>query len=251
MRTVALIYHDVAAPGARASGRSEPSAGRYTLPLALFEQHLEAIAAAGASPALPGESPVVLTFDDGGASAAATIAPALERRGWLGCFFVTTAAIGTPGFVTEDDVRRLRSVGHLVGSHSHTHPFLTRLSDAEVADEWTRSKTILEEILGAPVDTLSVPTGYYDERVGRLAAEAGYRRIFTSEPWLEPRPLGAALVHGRFSVVNTTPAAHVERLCRLSPRALWPDAAGWYARKAAKRALGPVYTRVRARLLRE
>ena len=88
------------------------------------------------------------------------------RRGWPGHFFVTTARVGEPAFVDRGQVRELRAAGHVVGSHSHTHPVMTRLSDAELREEWTRSRAILEEILGETVTALSIPTGFTSERVG-------------------------------------------------------------------------------------
>jgi peptidoglycan/xylan/chitin deacetylase (PgdA/CDA1 family) len=244
--TVVLAYHDVAAAGERAAtGFTGPGPDRYKLEPAAFAAQLDAVAAAGGAGLLHDGRPVTLTFDDGGSSALGTIAPLLEERGWRGHFFVTTGRIGTPGFLDEDGVRELAARGHDVGSHSHTHPVLTRLSDELVAEEWTRSRQILEELLGREVGTASVPTGYYAERVARAAAAAGYATLFTSEPWLEPRRLGALELVGRFAVTAATPSARVAALAAGSRAALLRQSAGWQARKAAKLALGPLYGRIR------
>src|SRR5690606_41518968 len=48
-------------------------------------------------------------FDDGGISAHDVIAPALERLGWSGHFFVTTDFIGAPSFVEDRKSTRLNS----------------------------------------------------------------------------------------------------------------------------------------------
>jgi|SRR5215210_1866896 len=244
------MYHDV---GLEATGFTGAGADRYKLTRDGFAAHLDAIAGDGRKPSLVtdsgGERRIALTFDDGGRSAATTIAPMLAQRGWHGHFFVTTERIGTPGFLDEDDIRALAAAGHVVGSHSHTHPVMTTLADAQIADEWLRSKAVLEDVLAAPVTVLSVPNGFYSERVGRVAAEAGYRHIFTSQPWLRPRPLAGALAYGRFSVLAATPAARVEGLCRFSRRAVATEAAKWYAKSIPKRLLGRHYRRMRQVLL--
>lgn len=250
MRTVVLGYHDVArAPERDETGFTGPGPDRYKLAPETFAAQLEAIADEGGA-ALAGEgAPVVLTFDDGGRSALDRIAPALEARGWRGHFFVTTGRIGTAGFLDEQGVRELAARGHDVGSHSHTHPFLTRLPDEAVADEWHRSKDVLERLLGREVATASIPTGYYEERIGRAAAAAGYRTLFTSEPWTEARELDGMELYGRFAVTVATPLDRVRGLASHSRVAIGSEALAWQGRKAAKKALGPAYGRLRHVLL--
>lgn len=126
---------------------------------------------------------------------------------------------------------------------------MTRLTAAEVDAEWRRSKDELEQLLGAEVDTLSVPRGYATLSILDAAAACGYRHLFTSEPWLEPREVGTALAYGRLSVTEVTPVSRVAAFARLSRTAVLREASLWYARKAAKAAAGPAYDRVRERLL--
>jgi peptidoglycan/xylan/chitin deacetylase (PgdA/CDA1 family) len=253
VRVVSLAYHDVAAAQARdATGFRGSGPDRYKLAPEQFAAHLATLEGLGVTPATApqfADRAVALTFDDGGASATEVVAPLLAERGWHGHFFVTTGRIGSSGFVTAEQIADLYRAGNVVGSHSHTHRILTRLADEEIADEWRRSKKTLEDILGVEVDTLSVPTGYYGERIGRIAAELGFRHLFTSEPWVRPRRLRDALVYGRFAVISTTSSAHVAELCRLSRRAMWRDAGSWYARKVAKTALGDRYAALRRTLL--
>lgn len=255
MPALALMYHDVAPAGeAAATGFHGPGADRYKLTPEAFARHLDVVAASELRPELvtaPGDQSgrLFLTFDDGGRSASSTIGPMLEERSWRGHFFVTTGRIGTPGFVSASDVVDLHSAGHVIGSHSHTHPVLTRLSDTEIAAEWRRSKTILEDAVGSPVTTLSIPTGYYSPRVGRVAVELGYRYVFTSQPSIRPRPLGEGTAYGRFAVTAATPAAQIEALCRLSGTAILRRAVAWEARRLAKAALGPGYGALRRAIL--
>jgi peptidoglycan/xylan/chitin deacetylase (PgdA/CDA1 family) len=229
-----LTYHDVVPRAERSSsGFVWAGADRYKLTPEQFEAHLDAI----------GDADVLLTFDDGGVSALTYAAPALERRGRRGVFFVTTSYVGGDAFLDADGIRELAARGHEVGSHSHTHPALSRLPRAQVDEEWRRSRDVLGEILGAPVRSASTPGGFLSRAVWESAAAAGYERLYTSEPWLRPR----GPVHGRFSIVESTTPEKVAALCRGDRRAVLLDRASWEARKVAKRTLGPVYSRVRDR----
>lgn len=240
MRDLVLIYHDVVPKTERrSSGFDMPGADHYKLDPELFERHLDA---------MEGHE-VTLTFDDGGASALTGAAPALERRGRRGIFFVTTARLGTPGFLDAEGVRALRAAGHEIGSHGHTHAHLTTIGPDAVDDEWRRSKHLLEEILGEPVTAASVPGGFYSREVARRAFAAGYRVLYNSEPSVRERRVEGGVVRGRFSIVEDTPPGKVAALCRRSRPAILREAASWQARKAAKAVLGPVYPRLRAAIL--
>jgi peptidoglycan/xylan/chitin deacetylase (PgdA/CDA1 family) len=257
---MALMYHDVSRAGddreggADSKSGADPTENWYRVREDDFAAHLDAIEAASTAPSLvtepAGFNPVFLTFDDGEESAITTVAPMLEGRGWRGHFFVVTGLIGTPGFVSNDDIRALWSRGHIVGSHSHTHPIMTELSDGEIREEWRTSRELLEEILNVPVDTASIPTGYYRHRVGRLAIESGYRHVFTSEPWLRPRRLDAHTIYGRFSIRRTTTSDSVRNLCSFSRTVIAREGVGWQSRKALKALLGPRYETVRRSVIR-
>src|SRR5205823_4330182 len=93
----------------------------------------------------------VITFDDGGRSAMAA-ADMLEARGRIGHFFITTNYIGTRGFLTEEQIRELAARGHVLGSHSCSHPLrMGHCSWPQLLNEWTRSRSILSGVIGVEV----------------------------------------------------------------------------------------------------
>jgi peptidoglycan/xylan/chitin deacetylase (PgdA/CDA1 family) len=252
MRT--LMYHDIATRAQRESvGFPGPLAARYKLEPAAFEAHLDAVAATGLEVRTldGGETApaVAVTFDDGGASALLA-AEALERRGWRGQFFVTSSLIGTRGFLSAEELKELDERGHLIGSHSHSHPtYMGRLTRAQLDDEWTRSRAQIGKILGSPPRTASVPGGYLSREVIAAAAVAGYELLFTSEPTAHVMH-GKLIVRGRYTIWASTPAgvaAAYARGDRLACGRLWLE---WNAKKLAKRSSPAVYQalrRVRAR----
>lgn len=244
-RVAALGYHEIAdAPGE--SGFRRPGARPYRFSRAELEAHLDAIAACGASvacvdaldPGAPGVR-TILTFDDGGCSALAAAA-ALERRGWRGHFFIITGRIGTPGFLDAAGIRRIRQAGHVVGSHSHTHPDIFRgLDAAAMAREWQESRDRLEQLLGEPCVHASVPGGDVSQRVFASAAAAGLRWLFTSEPWLVPRRVGGCMVLGRVVLKRGVSAREV---AALAAGRGWVRALALRRLKgAARRAAPPLY----------
>jgi peptidoglycan/xylan/chitin deacetylase (PgdA/CDA1 family) len=220
-RLATLGYHDVTADP-RMSGFQRRSATAYKLLPESFHAHLDEISAAGVAPVTIGdvdlsgdEEHVLLTFDDGGKSAP-YIAEELSRRGWRGHFFVVTSLIGTRAFVTAADLRAISDAGHVVGTHSHTHPTPFRaLPLKRMLEEWTTSRDILADMLGRSCETGSVPGGAISGSVLRSGDLAGLRWLFTSEPRLTPRREGDCWILGRFIPKISTRPARIGRLVQM------------------------------------
>jgi peptidoglycan/xylan/chitin deacetylase (PgdA/CDA1 family) len=71
----------------------------------------------------------------------------------------------------RDDVRALPAVVE-IGSHSRTHPILSRISDERARDEIFGSRAALEALLGRPVVSFCYPDGDHCERDVALARQA-------------------------------------------------------------------------------
>lgn len=252
MRVITLAYHDVSSPEPPRGAARERSA--YTVTRRAFRQQLERIADR-ATPATVrsireprGRSEVMrlLTFDDGALCAHSWIAEDLERCGWWGHFFITTDWLGRPGFLDGARVRDLHQRGHVIGSHSCTHPErMAHLEFARMIEEWTQSCARLGEILGEPVRVASVPGGYYSSRVARAAAAAGIEVLFTSEPTAKVSQVAGCLVLGRYTVRRSTPLAVVEALVAGAKWPRWCQAATWSLKGVVKRISGPCYPAAR------
>ena len=128
------------------------------------------------------DRPVILTFDDGYTSFHGVAVDALAQVGFTATVFAITGWVGHPGYCTWDQLREIEKAGHRVGSHSHTHPILTRVDDAVASDELTRSREVLAMELGHSVDILAYRGGHHDDRVVALTRAAGYRCAVTTRP---------------------------------------------------------------------
>ncbi|HSA54783.1 MAG TPA: polysaccharide deacetylase family protein [Gemmatimonadaceae bacterium] len=240
-----LMYHEVTDHPSD-TGFQRPAARQYAHSRSAFRDHLERIAARSLTPRLVYELDfdrlgrhLLLTFDDGGKSAL-DVAEELSRRGWLAHFFVVTSRIGERTFLDAYEIRWLRSCGHVIGSHSHTHPDIFRDQPrGRMLAEWRDSSAILEDILGEPCLAASVPGGDLSGYVLDTASEAGFRFLFTSEPWFTPQRLGDCWIIGRVCLKAGMAPQAIEQLAQFRG---WRRAQLLRGLKAVvRRGLGPLY----------
>ena len=237
MKAVSLLFHDVYAADPRESGFPSEAADRYKLSVRDFEAHLAGLAHVA--------SPFAVTVDDGGISYYTEVADRLEAYGWRGYCFVSTDYIGTRGFLDVQQLRELDARGHVIGSHSASHPArIHALGPDAIRREWRESRSVLEDLLGHEVHTASVPGGYYARQVAHAAGDAGIRVLFTSEPTCAVREERGCTLMGRFVIRRDDPTTLAQRLVSPSPwarRAAWVT---WNAKGLVKPLLGPSYGRV-------
>lgn len=197
-----------------------------------------------------GGVPIFFTFDDGALSAHRCAAPYLEQFGWRGHFFVTTDWIGRPGFLDRSQIRELQARGHVIGSHSRSHPErMSHLSDWELDREWKDSCQVLSDVLAEPVKVASVAGGYYARRVGKAAARNGIEVLFTSEPTISVDVEDGCLILGRYSVRYSTSAEAVAAIAAGAKGPRYRQASLWLAKKAAKSITGTWFLDLRRRWL--
>jgi peptidoglycan/xylan/chitin deacetylase (PgdA/CDA1 family) len=84
-----------------------------------------------------------------------------------------------------DQARKLHDAGHIVGSHTMTHPNVAHLSDEEIVrKELIESKRRVEVELDAPVEHFSYPhpalNPQWTQRTMEITREAGYQTAVTT-----------------------------------------------------------------------
>ena len=85
-------------------------------------------------------------------------------------------------FLSWDEVRELSKIGFAIGSHTVSHPILSRISLEEAANELYASKARIEAELGIPCSVIAYPNGQpadYSPQVLELAGKLGYRAGFS------------------------------------------------------------------------
>jgi len=185
----------------------------------VFASQLDRIAMCGLAPEViadinleqPGRH-ILLSFDDGG-KGAVRAADELSSRGWKGHFFITTGLLGSRTFLDAQAARYLYSCGHVLGSHSHTHPdIFSALSFHQMTEEWRVSCDMLSNLVGGPCLTGSVPGGDVSRRVFESADRAGIQFLFTSAPVLVPKRMQGCWILGRVCSKADTPLPDIEKL---------------------------------------
>jgi peptidoglycan/xylan/chitin deacetylase (PgdA/CDA1 family) len=255
---ISLAYHDIVEHGTAPESVQRTAAAHYSLSRQQFREHLQSIAAnvgetavaTITAPDSSAQAPIFLTFDDGAAGADLCAADELERRGWRGHFFITTNWIGRPGFLDAAAIRALHRGGHVIGSHTRSHPArMSRLGQQELLAEWVESCAVLGDLIGEPVVAGSVSDGYYSRSVGHAAALAGLKFLFNSEPTLAISEVEGCKILGRYAILSSTPASEAAALAAGNFSSRMRQAAAWNAKKIAKTLAGEHYLALRRWLL--
>jgi peptidoglycan/xylan/chitin deacetylase (PgdA/CDA1 family) len=163
---------------------------------------------------------VTITIDDGGIGNYKYIYPTLEKYGLKGIFFIPTLFINTAGnnrptYMTRGQIQEIFRSGHIIGSHSHSHPKnISLLKKDKVLEEWKVSKTILEDITGHTVTTCSIPGGFYNPEHLPFLGSLGYKQVFTSMPIYGTTESNGLQISGRFSIENNISMSNIMSLIK-------------------------------------
>lgn len=144
----------------------------------------------------PDPKAVMITFDDGYKDNLTTAAPLLEKYGFSALVFIIPELLGSETgycwrygdpegsgqFLTWEDVLQLHQQGWMIGSHSLTHPLLTKISEQQLAAELNDSRNMLEEKLEESVMIFAYPGGDFDDNVLKKTHQAGYSVAMTTIP---------------------------------------------------------------------
>jgi peptidoglycan/xylan/chitin deacetylase (PgdA/CDA1 family) len=142
----------------------------------------------------PTQKTLVVTFDDAHLSVWEHARGPMARLGVPGTVYAPTDYVGAERPMAWDgydrwlgtehegelacmswsQLRELAAAGWEIGSHTCSHPRLSRLDDDEIGAELERSRRICEEQTAQPCHSLAYPYSDYDERAVRAAAAAGY-----------------------------------------------------------------------------
>jgi peptidoglycan/xylan/chitin deacetylase (PgdA/CDA1 family)/SAM-dependent methyltransferase len=196
-----LMYHRVAATG-------DPATARYRVSPQAFEEQLRYLRHSGfrsvtleewrtcmvMKKPLAGRA-VMITFDDGYLDFYTEAWPLLKKYGFSAIVFLVTSAVGetnhwdqlygeTLPLLGWSEIRQLAQQGIEFGSHTHTHPLLTTLPPADIVREAAKSKAILQQELGKPVNIFAYPHGDSDRLVQHLVGACGYTFGLSCRPGL-------------------------------------------------------------------
>ena len=188
-----LTYHKVGPRPARVRLK-----GLY-LSASLFCQQLAELRAAGfqtgslSACSGPVTRRIVLTFDDGYVNVLRNALEVLAQTQFKAIQFLPVNYLGktnewdsASGEASEpimdaSQVRDWLAAGHDIGSHTLTHPFLTRLPPDQAREEICASKKKLEDLFGRAIEHFCYPYGDWNSVVRDWVMEAGYHTACTTD----------------------------------------------------------------------
>lgn len=94
-------------------------------------------------------------------------------------------------------VKKIHSYGHEIGTHSATHPYMSKLSREAIVKELTTSCEAIESITGKKVEVFRPPYGDYDDLLIDTATELGLYTIQWSVDSLDWKNLSAEEICSR------------------------------------------------------
>ena len=122
---------------------------------------------------------VALTFDDGYASVYDKAFPILKKYNYTATVFIITDMVDKPNHMTWQQLRKLLNEGIEVGSHSETHPYLSKLDSSSLKNQVAGSKQRLEQMLNNKVTAFCYPYGDFNDEIKEAVREAGYKLAVT------------------------------------------------------------------------
>lgn len=180
--SVALVYHSVR----EIDHKDDPY--RINVFPHNFEKHLKVISQY--------KDKIVVTFDDGYSNNFDNAFPLLKKYNLSATVFLATDFVdgkiksedfGGKNFnerpLTWDEVKIMDRAGIKFGSHSKTHPFLSKLSESELKVELIDSRKRIEEILGHGIDSFAYPFGdvdSFDDLTKKALMESKYNHAYTN-----------------------------------------------------------------------
>jgi peptidoglycan/xylan/chitin deacetylase (PgdA/CDA1 family) len=151
---------------------------------------------------------IAITFDDSYRCVEEVAAPILAEYALPATLFAVSKYVGaTNGWDVEtakpvlplmdwDGLRRLSSLGWEIGNHTHSHPQLGWLDDADAIAEIEKCNQEIEAALDVKVRSFCYPYGHLNERTPNFVRASGLQTACTmrsglarskNDPFLQPR----------------------------------------------------------------
>ena len=137
---------------------------------------------------------VTLTFDDGMTPRAMQrLLPFLKEHNLPATIFLIGNTLDPSHWNYRENVKAVEMAakdGHIIASHSWSHPDMTSLpSDEAVKDELLKTMKVIEHVIGAYPRYFRPPMGATDDRLLRICKELGLTVVgwnINTEDWKNP-----------------------------------------------------------------
>lgn len=140
------------------------------------------------------EKKVAISFDCAwGTDYTETLLNIMEREKVVSTFFMVE--FWTTKY--PDLVKKIAGGGHAIGTHSTTHSYMSKLTEAQIEEELTRSSMAIKAVTGEEVTLFRPPYGDYDDLLIETAERLGLYTIQWDGDSLDWKNLSAAEIAAR------------------------------------------------------
>ena len=140
------------------------------------------------------EKKVAISFDCAwGTGYTETLLNIMEREKVVSTFFMVE--FWTTKY--PDLVKKIAGGGHAIGTHSTTHSYMSKLTEAQIEEELTRSSMAIKAVTGEEVTLFRPPYGDYDDLLIETAQRLGLYTIQWDVDSLDWKNLSAAEIAAR------------------------------------------------------
>ncbi|HCM88346.1 MULTISPECIES: polysaccharide deacetylase family protein [Vagococcus] len=181
-----LMYHSL----------TEPEGNSLKVPPIEFEEHMKWLKDNGYYTLTPEEAYIVLTenkkpaekivwvtLDDGYLNNYTDGFPILKKLEINATINYITSKLGSANYFDLDQMKEMSQSKYVnIESHTVSHLDLNTLEDNHIITELKDSKSWLDKELNQETALLCYPAGRYDDRVKKIAQDAGYKMAVTTEP---------------------------------------------------------------------
>lgn len=151
---------------------------------------------------------VLLTIDDAPDKHALDMAKTLKQLNAGAIFFVNGHFLDTPE--EKQTLKKIHSMGFMIGNHTYSHPFLPDLSHAEQKEEIIELNKLIEEIIGEKPQFFRAPNGANTPYTEQLVKEQGMTLMNWSygydyfQPYMNTEKLTEAMITGKAPEIDIT-----------------------------------------------
>lgn len=172
-----VYYHDLF------DNTKHPAYTTMATNIGLFCQHLDKIKKSGfnvVSKITKQDEEIMIVFDDGW-QGFYEFRDFFHANNIYPTVCMPASLVGLAGYLTKEQLQQLHNEGFGIASHSWTHQSMTNYNNQEksLLRELYDSKSFLEDIISAEIDTFCYPQGMFSRTIYYKTLEFGYREIFS------------------------------------------------------------------------
>jgi poly-beta-1,6-N-acetyl-D-glucosamine N-deacetylase len=135
------------------------------------------------------EHAVMMTVDDSYLSFYEAGMPVIRKFGIPISLFVNTDSVGTPGYMSWEQIREVAAQGVEIGNHTASHAYLVEKGAGETDDQWRKrvyddilkAQHAFERELGFAPNIFAYPYGEYSSEIIDVLKDLGFIAAFAQQ----------------------------------------------------------------------